>query len=351
MLFSVCIPVYNTSKYLDECIESVLAQTEKDYEIVLVDDGSTDDSGRKCDQYAQKYSFIRVVHKDNEGLMMTRRRGFQEGKGDYFICLDSDDHLCDPTAFAQIRKLIEEKNCDLVIYNYIAGKENPANNQHISLFDKPDQYVFEGSGKKELYDNLLIGKGFNAIWIKCPSRAILDIDTDYSIWKPDICRGEDLFQSFPMLNNAKRIGYLQGQFVEYRWTPGSISNNPKLKYYNAYRRIYLREDEYLAKWDIVDEQTKKKARIRRIPMVLNVLIGGYHAGKEKKDLTEWKAYIRKASEDDFFRSLYPKEYKGSISRYYWFLGALIKGNHVFWLAKTLDAYDWYSVHIKKRRGR
>ena len=96
MLFSVCIPVYNTSKYLDECLASVLCQTEKDYEIVLVDDGSTDGSGALCDRYAARYPHIRVIHKENEGLMMTRRRGFQEALGDYFICLDSDDALRTP---------------------------------------------------------------------------------------------------------------------------------------------------------------------------------------------------------------------------------------------------------------
>ena len=68
MLFSVCIPVYNTSKYLDECLRSVLNQTEKDYEIVLVDDGSTDDSPQICDKYAEKYANIRVIHKEMKGL-------------------------------------------------------------------------------------------------------------------------------------------------------------------------------------------------------------------------------------------------------------------------------------------
>ena len=124
MLFSVLIPVYNTSKYLDECINSVLSQTEKDFEIVLLNDGSTDNSGDICDSYAEKYpDFIRVIHKENEGLMMTRRRGFKEAKGDYFICLDSDDYLRDNNALLKIKKMIVEKGCDLVVYNYLAEKQ------------------------------------------------------------------------------------------------------------------------------------------------------------------------------------------------------------------------------------
>ena len=88
MFFSILIPVYNTSEYLPECMDSVLSQSFRDFEVVLLDDGSTDNSGQLCDEYAQKDDRVRVIHKQNEGLMMTRRRGFKEAKGDYFICVD-----------------------------------------------------------------------------------------------------------------------------------------------------------------------------------------------------------------------------------------------------------------------
>ena len=91
-LVSVIIPVYKVEQYLDECVASVVNQTYRNLEIILVDDGSPDDSGAICDEYAARDSRIRVIHKENEGLMMTRRRGFAEARGLYFICLDSDDH-------------------------------------------------------------------------------------------------------------------------------------------------------------------------------------------------------------------------------------------------------------------
>ena len=348
MLFSVCIPVYNTSKYIHECIESVLKQTEKDYEIVLVDDGSTDECPQICDDYTSKYPFIRVIHKQNEGLMITRRRGFKEARGDFFICLDSDDYLIDEHAFEKIKKMIIENNCDLVVYNYISGKENPLNNQVMNLFDYPDGYVFTTSQKNELYKMLLIGKGFNAIWIKCASRNIVDVDVDYYPWKQDICRGEDLFQSYPMLNNATKVGYVKSQLIQYRWTPTSISNNPKLKYYNAYRRIYLREEEYIPLWNL-DDQVVKKARIRRIPMVLTVLINGYHAAKKSNQMKVWDDFIINVVNDDFFKDLFPEEYKKSINKYYWLLGHLIIGNHIGLFKKTVDLYDFYSKNIKHRK--
>ena len=336
MLFSVLIPVYNTSKYLDECINSVLSQTEKDFEIVLLNDGSTDNSGDICDSYAEKYpDFIRVIHKENEGLMMTRRRGFKEAKGDYFICLDSDDYLRDNNALLKIKKMIVEKGCDLVVYNYLAEKQLSENNQMIELFDLPDGYVFEGKEKQVLYEKLLIGRDFNAIWIKAPNCDIVDVDVDYSQWKQDICRAEDLFQSFPMLTNAKRVGYIKDMLLHYRWTESSISNNPKLKFYNAFRTIYLREEEYLGKWNL-DDAVVHKARLRRIPNIIGIVVNGYKATKTGANKKEWIEFIKNLSKDDFIKSTFSKKNTIGTLAYYKFLGKLIKGNHKFLLQRTID---------------
>lgn len=342
MLFSVLIPVYNTSKYLDECIQSVLAQSEKDFEIVLIDDGSTDNSGEICDSYAGKYSFIRVIHKQNEGLMMTRRRGFQEAKGEYFICLDSDDYLCDNEALTKIKKMIVEKNCDLVLYNYLMEKETKDMNQRISLFDKPDGYVFEE--KQVLYEKLLIGRDLNAMWIKAVSRECVDINVNYYQWKPYICRGEDLFQSFPMITNAKRIGYISDILLHYRWTESSISNNPKLKFYDAYKTIYTREDEYIRIWNI-DDSLAHKARAKRIPIILGIVVGGYHSTKDNLPIEEWNAFIERLSTDEFIDKLFTKANMKDSLTYYKFLGALIKGNHKYLLKRTIDIQSFLS---KKR---
>lgn len=348
MLFSICIPVYNTSKYLDECLRSVLCQTEKDYEIVLVDDGSTDDSGAICDRYAAEYPQVRVIHKENEGLMMTRRRGFAEARGLYFICLDSDDHWISDRVLERIRGMIEEKKCDMVVFNYIAGKEDPAKDQRIVLFDHPDDYVFEGEEKKELYSKLLVGRDLNAIWIKAVSRENVDIDVDYSPWKLDICRGEDLFQTYPMLTGAKRVGYIKEPLLHYRWTPGSISNNPKLKFYNAFRTIYRREEAYLPLWNM-DAETVRKARRRRIPNILGILTNGYHACKRVGKLDEWKAFIKAVGQDPFFRELLPWEDKEKINFYYRLLGRLIMAGNIVLLMRILDAYQLYLVHIRHKK--
>ncbi len=348
MLFSVCIPVYNTSKYLEECLQSVLGQTETDYEIVLVDDGSTDGSGAICDRYAAQYPQIRVIHKANEGLMMTRRRGFREARGEYLLCLDSDDYWLSDQVLARIRAMIEREGCDLVLYDYIVGKENPEQDKAVKILDLPDGAIFDQSNKQELYRAFLLGKWLNNIWIKAASRKIVDVDADYFPWKQDICRGEDMFQSYPMLTNARRIGYIAEPFVHYRWTPGSISNKPKLKFYQAFRTIYSREDAYLPQWNL-DAETVKRAKLRRVPNILSILITGYHACKKTDRLDEWKTFIKEVSADPFFRGLYPEEYEKEISTYYRWLGRLIIAGNTFLLTRTLDAYQWYLSNIKRKK--
>ena len=91
MLFSVLIPVCNAEKYLAQCMESVLEQTYSDYEIVLIDDGSTDSSGSLCDKYEQEHLNVRVIHQENQGQLLTRCNAICAAKGEYCVFLDSDD--------------------------------------------------------------------------------------------------------------------------------------------------------------------------------------------------------------------------------------------------------------------
>lgn len=114
---SVIIPVYNVEKYLDECVHSVLKQDYQDYEIILVNDGSTDNSGKKCDVYAEEYSQIKVVHKENGGLSDARNFGIKEASGDYLIFLDSDDFWQGKNRLSEISSIIENQNePDIIFY-------------------------------------------------------------------------------------------------------------------------------------------------------------------------------------------------------------------------------------------
>ena len=92
-LISVIIPVYNVEKYLRRCLDSVIAQTYQNLEIICVDDGSIDDSGKICDQYAVRDARIKVIHQENQGLSAARNRGIDAADGEYIAFVDSDDYI------------------------------------------------------------------------------------------------------------------------------------------------------------------------------------------------------------------------------------------------------------------
>ena len=91
LMISVIVPVYNTEQYLPRCIESILSQSFTDFELLLIDDGSTDGSGAICDEYAKKDYRIRVFHQENQGSAASRQFGFEKAKGLYITSVDSDD--------------------------------------------------------------------------------------------------------------------------------------------------------------------------------------------------------------------------------------------------------------------
>ena len=90
---SVIVPVFNTEKYISECIDSILAQTFTDWELILVDDGSKDNSGKICDEYATKDSRVRVLHQPNGGVTSARSNGVKNAKGEWITFVDADDTL------------------------------------------------------------------------------------------------------------------------------------------------------------------------------------------------------------------------------------------------------------------
>lgn len=109
VFFSIVAPVYNVEKYLRECVQSVISQEFKSYELILIDDGSTDSSGELCDIYAQKYTNIISVHQTNAGLSEARNTGIRKAKGKYLVFLDSDDMLS-KNALSNLYKNIEKYN-------------------------------------------------------------------------------------------------------------------------------------------------------------------------------------------------------------------------------------------------
>ena len=138
MLYSVIIPVYNVEKYIERCVFSVIKQTMDDYEIILVDDGSTDGSATICDKYAENYPFVKVIHKENGGLSDARNKGLAYALGEYIVFLDSDDYIVKNT-LKMFFPYTKEKYDIIIGCATDIGKSN-----HITAPDVNANTVFSG---------------------------------------------------------------------------------------------------------------------------------------------------------------------------------------------------------------
>lgn len=116
MKFSIIIPVYNVKSYLGECLDSILTQTYKDFEIILVDDGATDGSSQLCDRFASQDVRIKVYHQKNQGLSVARNHGIAQARGEYLMLVDSDDYLLSKNALELLANRAD--GCDLVIFGW-----------------------------------------------------------------------------------------------------------------------------------------------------------------------------------------------------------------------------------------
>ena len=135
---SVIVPIYNTEKYLHRCIDSILGQTFTDFELILVDDGSTDKSGKICDEYAKKDSRIVVVHKENGGVSSARNNGLDIAHGEWITFVDSDDYISDNMLSSFDIEF--EDNSDMKIgtitsFGYNANVSGPTSDRIISIDD------------------------------------------------------------------------------------------------------------------------------------------------------------------------------------------------------------------------
>lgn len=139
-VLSIIIPAYNVAGYLEKCLDSILAQTFQEYEVILVDDGSTDDTPVICDTYAQKDSRIGVTHKKNEGVSIARNTGIDIAKGEYILFFDGDDFV-EPYTCEELYKLIKEKQADTIIYGYHRYKQGKITETSLPIFP---QGIYEG---------------------------------------------------------------------------------------------------------------------------------------------------------------------------------------------------------------
>ena len=239
MLISVIIPVYNVEDYLHYAIESLGKQTYKNFEIILVNDGSTDDSGKLCDEYSEKYSNVRVFHKENGGLSDARNFGVQKAKGEFITFLDPDDYL-EAYSLELLASVQKQHNCDIVSTRVKATElYNVYSNHSLTEEDIKNVIVMDRDVflEEAFYDKVATVSACGKLYRK----SILEIPF------PKGRIYEDLYIISEHVEKANKIVHTPIQIYNYYKRQGSIVNSKfTSKQYDffdaiAYNRQVIRE--------------------------------------------------------------------------------------------------------------
>lgn len=218
--FSIISPVYKVEPYLRRCIDSILVQTYEDWELILVDDGSPDNSGNICDEYALKDSRIRVLHKTNGGVSSARNLGLQETKGEWVLFVDSDDKI-ERFALATIAEAIEKQPADLFIYSIKEVIDEKKSNEHHYPLTINKVY-----NKQEVEQELIpfACKGSSFINSPCNKAYRLSIIKDNNILFQNRIMGEDWLFNVEYIQHVDSAIYIDKLLYNYMRNGESASS-------------------------------------------------------------------------------------------------------------------------------
>lgn len=218
MKLSIIVPVYQVEAHIDECITSILDQTFRDFELILVDDGSLDRCPTICDVYAQKDSRIRVIHQKNQGLSAARNTGLQAARGDYIGFVDSDDFI-EASMYEKLLDNLEREKADIsVCGRYKVWGDKKIQEQKSNVYK-----VMDSAQALALMNTNVLGYFDVAAWDKIYKRSCFK-----GIEFPEGKLCEDWFVMYMLFFNAHRIVYDSIPLYNYRQRTGSITHGKKV---------------------------------------------------------------------------------------------------------------------------
>lgn len=219
ILISIIVPIYNIEQYISKCINSIVCQTYSNIEIILVDDGSTDRSGEICDEFAQNDSRIKVIHKNNEGLVRARKSGLNIAQGKYIGFVDGDDYI-EPDMYESMLEMAYVTNADMVHTGYekLGALNLPCNNLDIILDNQNKIDIFYkyvlGIREETIISPSIWSKLFKADLIK----------NCYDQVPDTCCYGEDLISLSYCFLESKKIVFWRRAFYHYVVRDNSMTN-------------------------------------------------------------------------------------------------------------------------------
>lgn len=219
MLISIICPVYNSSRHITDAVLSVVNQTNGNWELILVDDGSTDDSGVICDEFASKDSRIKVIHKENQGQMKARIDGIKNSSGEYVAFLDSDDVLNKEMVEDLLSKIHDSNNIDLLVFNAETFPKNELN-KTLPLVEK--NTVIHGNF--DILENLFGTEMFGYLWMYCFKKELLNTDICSDNLFLDIRYTEDAAFIYKIIRNVNCLCLMSSCLYSYRENATSITH-------------------------------------------------------------------------------------------------------------------------------
>lgn len=261
---SIIIPVYNVEKYLDKCVQSAINQTLQDIEIILVDDESPDNCPQMCDEYAKKYSRIKVVHKKNGGLGFARNFGLEVAAGEYVTFLDSDDFV-DLYTYEHLYNLAVKNNLDAIYYKYtrftiedeVVARQ--PNNDITKYFDEDI---------KELMLDIIASEPSAKVDHKiqcssCTAMYRMDVikDNNVRFHSERELISEDLIFNLDFLKYATKVAFNNGAHYHYRVNPTSLTSTVRTDRIEKNLRLYEYIKDNINFWKLEkDKANERNAR-------------------------------------------------------------------------------------------
>lgn len=299
-LVSIIIPIYNVEQYLDRCIKSVINQTYKNIEIILVDDGSTDKCPEICDQYAQKDNRIVVIHKENGGLSSARNAGMKVLKGEYMLFVDSDDWIKENTV-EELLQIAIEHDVDFVRFTPVTAN-HPQKEDGTPVDFGTEDFMENGiydreKIRKDIFPRLFVTSQLTmgpivAAWRSLYKSKFL-LDNNLYFYE-DIKYSEDAIFSARVVYNCEKFYYLKGgYYYNYFYNSNSITKSFKKDRWDVCKKLSIRfkEDfEHKKDYDFTNQ-----IYLEDIYNVLNAL------GQRKclNSLSDRYKYIKNIFDDEF----------------------------------------------------
>lgn len=301
ILVSVVLPIYNVEKYMDRCINSIINQTYKNLEIILVDDGSPDNCPQKCDDWGIKDSRIKVVHKKNAGLGMARNTGIENATGDYICFIDSDDYIELDTIETCIKKLTADHS-DIAIYGFKSVNNDGTINK--TTIPHSPKILYKGREVQDIFLPQLIApiKGDWGIIMSswcCLYNMKLINNTNFRFVSEREIIAEDVYSLLKLYKDVSGVSVISKAFYNYCVNDTSLTHTYRKDRCERIKHFYLESLE-LCK---LQEYSKDVVRAMQGPYISFIIAAMKMIVKSDESLSEKMNQLKCVVKDEEFKKL------------------------------------------------